>query len=141
MKALAALALLLALVANSDDVVDTAKDAKAKRKKSTTKVITNADVKKSKGKIVTTSVPHTTPEKVPSLSDQAEAKRAAENRAAELRAAHDKLVADLEKQLEVLEQQYYDETDLAKRDTEIVKKFNDVKAKLDAAHASAPPKP
>ena len=40
-----------------------------------------------------------------------------------------------------IEQAYYDENDLAKRDTEIVKKFNDVKAKLDATRADAPPKP
>jgi hypothetical protein len=86
-------------------------------------------------------VPETPVEKVQSLSEQADAKRAAENTAAELRAAYEKLVADLEKQLVVIEQQYYDENDLTKRDTEIVKKFNEVKAKLDAAHATAPPKP
>lgn len=140
MKTFAAIALLLALI-GTDDVVDAAKEAKAKRKKSTSRVITNADVKKSKGKIVTTNVPETPVEEVPSLSEQAEVKRAAENKAAELWAAYEKLVADLEKQLAVIEQQYYDESDLTKRDTEIVKNFNEVKAKLDAAHASAPPKP
>ncbi|HYC89780.1 MAG TPA: hypothetical protein VEO54_11255, partial [Thermoanaerobaculia bacterium] len=49
-----ALALLLLLLAADDTLVDAARDAKARRKKSTTKVLTNADVKKSKGKIATT---------------------------------------------------------------------------------------
>ncbi|HLE55794.1 MAG TPA: hypothetical protein VJB15_01790, partial [Rhodothermia bacterium] len=61
MKTLA-LALLLVsggaaaeLAVAPQDVVSAAKDAKAKRKKSTTKVLTNADVKKSKGVIGTTT--------------------------------------------------------------------------------------
>ena len=144
-----ALALLLALggvAAASDDpkpadVVDVAKEAKAKRKKSTTKVITNADVKKSKGKLVTTNVPNTPIEKQPTIVEQQEAKRAAEKIAAERRAKYEKLVADLEKQLAAIEQAYYDENDLVKRDTEVVKKFNDVKAKLDAARAAPPTEP
>jgi len=144
-----ALALLIALggVAAASpgddlkDVVDAAKESKAKRKKSTSKVITNADVKKSKGKIATTNVPNTPIEKQPSLLEQQEAKRAADKIASERRAKYDKLVADLEKELAAIEQAYYDENDLAKRDTEIVKKFNDVKAKLDAARADPPPEP
>ena len=143
-----ALALLIALggvaaalpADDLKDVVDAAKESKAKRKKSTGKVITNADVKKSKGKIATTNVPNTPIEKQPSIVEQQEAKRAADKIASERRAKYDKLVADLEKELAAIEQAYYDENDLTKRDTEIVKKFNDVKAKLDAARA-APPKP
>ena len=42
------LALILALLVADDSLVDAAKEAKAKRKKSTTRVLTNADVKKSK---------------------------------------------------------------------------------------------
>jgi len=145
-----ALALLLAVAGatvviaddpQAVDVVDVAKEAKAKRKKSTSKVITNADVKKSKGKIATTNVPNTPIEKTPSIVEQQEAKRAADKIAAERRAKYEKLVADLEKELAAIEQAYYDENDLAKRDTEIVKKFNDVKAKLDAARAAPPTKP
>ncbi|HEV7240404.1 MAG TPA: hypothetical protein VGQ36_14280 [Thermoanaerobaculia bacterium] len=140
-----ALALLLAfggaVIADDPkpDVVDVAREAKAKRKKSTSKVITNADVKKSKGKIVMTNVPDTPIEKSPTLMEQAEARRAAEKIASERRAKYDKLVADLEKELAAIEQAYYDENDLTKRDTEIVKKFNEVKAKLDAARAAPPP--
>ena len=147
-----ALALLLALggvalavaddpkdAAPPKDVVDIAKEAKAKRKKSTSKVITNADVKKSKGKIVTTNVPDTPIEKQPTIVELQEAKRAADKLAAERRTKYDKLVADLEKELAALEQAYYEENDLTKRDTEIVKKFNAVKAKLDAAKADPPP--
>jgi hypothetical protein len=121
------------------DVVDAAKVSKAKRKKSTGKVITNADVKKSKGKIATTNVPNTPIEKQPSLVEQQEVKRAADRIASERRKKYDKLVAELEKELAAIEQAYYDENDLVKRDTEIVKKFNDVKAKLDAARADPPP--
>ncbi len=116
------------------DLTDAAKDAKAKRKKSTSKVITNADVKKSKGKIVETpNVSATAPEKEPTLTEKYEARRAADKVASENRAKLETLVADLEKELAALEQQYYDENDLARRDGEIVKKFNDTKAKLDAA--------
>lgn len=128
------------VVPDPKDVVDIAKESKAKRKKSTSKVITNADVKKSKGKIATTNVPNTPIEKQPSIVEQQEAKRAADRIASERRAKYDKLVADLEKELAAIEQAYYDENDLTKRDTQIVKKFNDVKAKLDAARA-APPEP
>lgn len=144
-----ALALLIALggvaaASPADDlknVVEAAKESKAKRKKSTGKVITNADVKKSKGKIATTNVPNTPIAKQPTILEQQEAKRAADKIATERRAKYDKLVADLEKELAAIEQAYYDENDLVKRDTEIVKKFNDVRAKLDAARAAPPTEP
>lgn len=135
MKVLALiLTLCLAAAALAGDLTNAAKGAKSKRQKSTSKVITNADVKKSKGKIVET--PNLAPapvEKEPTLTEQFEAKKAAEKAANELRAKHGQLVADLEKELAAIEQQYYEENDLDRRDTEIVKKFNDVKAKLDAA--------
>lgn len=128
------LALCLGTAALANDLVDAAKEAKSKRKKSTSKVITNADVKKSKGKIVETpNVPAAPVEKEPTLTEKHEAQKVADKVANELRAQHEKLVADLEKELAAIEQQYYDENDLNRRDTEIVKKFNDVKAKLDAA--------
>ncbi|HET8796143.1 MAG TPA: hypothetical protein VFO89_00540 [Thermoanaerobaculia bacterium] len=135
MKALTLiLALCLGTAALAGDLTTAAQGAKSKRKKSTSKVITNADVKKSKGKIVET--PNLSPapvEKEPTLTEQFEAKKAAEKAANELRAKQEQLVADLEKELAAIEQQYYEENDLNRRDTEIVKKFNDVKAKLDAA--------
>jgi hypothetical protein len=129
-----ALCLGTAALAFAGDLSDAAKGAKSKRKKSTSKVITNADVKKSKGKIVQTPNVSAMPvEKEPTLTEQYEAQRAAEKTASELRAQREKAVADLEKELAALEQQYYDENDLNRRDTIIVKKFNDVKTKLDAA--------
>ena len=133
------LALLLALIAADDSLVGAAKEAKEKRKKSTTKVITNADVKKSKGKIATT--PNVSAEPVapaPSSTETYEAARKAEKELAAKRAASDELIASLEKELAAVERSYFDENDLNKRDTVIVKRFNDVKAKLDAARAARP---
>ena len=138
MKSLALiLALCLGTAALAGDLTDAAKGAKSKRKKSTSKVLTNADVKKSKGKVVDT--PNLSPEikKEPGLIEQYEAKRAAEKAASEARAEREKLIAGLEKELAAIEQLYYDENNPTRRDTEIVRKFNDVRAKLDAARAQA----
>lgn len=139
MKVLAvilALCLGTAGLAHAGELTNAAKGAKAKRQKSNSKVITNADVKKSKGKIVETPNVQAGPvEKEPTLTEKHEAQRAADKVASELRAESEKLVADLEKELAAIEQQYYDENDLNRRDTEIVKKFDDVKAKLDKARA------
>lgn len=133
------LALLLALLAADDSLVGAAKEAKEKRRKSTTKVITNADVKKSKGKIATT--PNVSAEPVAPAATSTElheAARKAEKELAAKRAASDELIAALEKELAAIERSYFDENDLNKRDTEIVKRFNDVRAKLDAARAARP---
>lgn len=111
-----------------------AKEAREKRKKSTTKVITNADVKKSKGKVV---VGKPAPEPVapagPSLAEQYETtyRNIVANR--EKVAAVAKTVASLEKELAAIETQYYEENDLDRRDREIVVKFNETRAKLEAA--------
>jgi hypothetical protein len=128
------LALALLLLTANDTLVDTAKTAKANRRKSTGKVITNSDVKKSKGKIGQTSA--TAPVDGPaeeSLVDKQKSMRKAraeyEARSAAARAA----VARLEKEVAALEQQYYDENDLDYRDGELVRRFNDAKRKLDAA--------
>jgi len=133
------LALLLVLLAADDTLVDAAKDAKAKRKKSTTRVLTNADVKKSKGKIATT--PNVSGEPVksePTLMEKYTASRAAEKASAERRAANEKQIADLEKELAAIEASYYNENDLNYRDTVLVKRFNDVKAKLAIARTALP---
>ena len=131
------LALCLGTAAFAGDLTDAARGAKSKRKKSTSKVLTNADVKKSKGKVVDT--PNLSPEikKEPGLIEQYEAKRAAEKAASEARAERERLIAGLEKELAAIEQLYYDENNQPRRDTEIVRKFNDVRAKLDAARAQA----
>jgi hypothetical protein len=128
----------------SDDLVDTAKEAKAKRRKSTTKVITNADVKKAKAKIATTGAPSTPVQPEPTLMEKHVATREAERIAAERKAVAEKMVGELEKELAALEQKYYEENDLDRRDTEIVKRFNATKEKLDAARselAALSPKP
>jgi len=141
MKSLAlVLALCLCMMPSTEafagDLTAAAKDAKSKRKKSTSKVITNADVKKSKGKIIETpNISATAPAKEPTLTEKHEAQKAADKAASDLRLQHDRFVADLEKQLAAIEQMYYEENDLNRRDTELVKRFNDVKAKLDAARA------
>jgi len=121
----------------SQELVDRAKAAKAQRKASTTRVITNADVKKSKGKIAQTSVPATAVEAPPSetLTERHEAAKKASAAAQAKRASAEKNVADLEKAVAAIEQQYYEENDLDRRDGEIVQRFTAAKAKLDAARA------
>lgn len=135
MKRLALALLLIATSLVADDVVDAAKAAKANRRKSTTKVITNEDVKKSKGTLIERPLPPIEVQREPGLLEQQRAKKKAETARHEQRAAAEERVADLEAELAAIEQQYYDENDLNKRDTEIVKRFLEVKAKLDQARA------
>ena len=132
---IATLCLGMAVLAFAGDLSDAAKGAKSKRRTSTSKVITNADVKKSKGKIVQTPNLPATVEKQPTLTEKHEAQKAADKAANALRTKQETLVNRLETELAAIEQQYYDENDPNRRDTEIVKKFNDVKAKLDAARS------
>ena len=127
------LALILALLAADGTLVDVAKDAKEKRRKSTSKVITNADVKKSKGKVQTTNAPTTPVVREPTLMEKHQATRAAEAATAAHKAKYEPVIAQLEKELAAIEQSYYNENDLTRRDTQLVTRFNDVKAKLDAA--------
>lgn len=137
LAAILALCLGTAGLAHAGELTNAAKGAKSKRQKSTSKVITNADVKSSKGKIIETpNVPPTPVEKEPTLAEKHAARRAADSAASRLRAETERLVADLEAELASIEQQYYDENDLNRRDTEIVKKFDDVKAKRDEALAT-----
>ena len=136
MKRFALAVLILATTVVADDVVDAAKAAKAKRKKSTTKVITNADVKKSKGAIAeTTLAPLPESAAGPSLVEQHAARKKAEAENAEALRTSKEKVAKLEQELAAIEQQYYEENDLDRRDTEIVRRFKDVRTKLDAARA------
>lgn len=137
MKRLALAVLLIAATAvHADDLTDAARAAKAKRKKSTTRVITNADVKKAKGNVIENKAPAPPVEAQPeSLVDQ-QARMRKERAAADASlSAVQRKVADLEKEATLLEQRYYEENDLDRRDGELVKRFNDVKARLDAAYA------
>jgi hypothetical protein len=142
-----ALAVLLAVAlaaigeqqsAGTTQLVEAAKAAKAKRKASTTRVLTNSDVKKSKGKIGQTSLAATpiAPADTQTLTERHEAsKKAAADREARLTAART-AVATLEKTVATIEQQYYEEGDLTRRDTILVPRFGEAKAKLDAARAA-----
>jgi hypothetical protein len=148
MKRLLLAVLLIATTAMlADDLVETARAAKAKRKKSTTKVITNADVKKAKSTLAVTQTPDTPIEAAPTESSlQKQARERKEQSAADLRlSAARKTVADFEKELAAAEQKYYEENDLNRRDGELVRRFNAVKAKLDTARKELevlmPPEP
>jgi len=128
-------ALVIAALQNDTTaLVEASKAAKAKKKTSTTKVITNADVKKSKGKLSehsATPVPATKPE--PTLLEKQAAERTERLTLEAKRAELEKNVAALEHEVAALEQSYYESDDLDYRDTVIAKKFAETKAKLDAA--------
>jgi hypothetical protein len=134
MKLLVLALMLAALQSDTTALVEAAKEAKAKRKTSTSKVITNADVKKSKGKVTQrpgSTAPDVKPE--PTLLEKQAADRAAllviETKRAEL----EKTIAALAPEVAALEQKYYETDDLDQRDKVVAPKFADMKAKLDAA--------
>lgn len=140
MKRLAVLFLLCAFTAASgradDSLVSASRDAKSKRKKSTTKVLTNADVKKSKGTLIDSKAAQTpVPEPGPGLVEQYEAAKQTRALTDAKIAAFEKEIAALEKELAAIEQSYYEENDLQRRDIDIVKRFNDTKKKLDDTRA------
>jgi hypothetical protein len=141
MKRLAVFFLLCVVTATSgradDSLVDASKNAKSKRKKSTTKVITNADVKKSKGTLIDTKasqVPIAPAE--PGLVERYEAAKQIKTINDAKIAVLEKDVATFEKELAAIEQSYYDENDLRKRDTDLTRRFAETKAKLDAARGA-----
>ena len=135
MKKAALALLLIASVASGASLVEAAKAAKAKPKKCTAKVITNSDVKKSKGVLVESSAAAkpvgAEPEE--SLVEKQESMRRARTEHAEALRIAEATVAALQKELAAIEQQYYDENDLDRRDREIVKRFELTRQKLDAA--------
>ncbi len=121
------------------DLVQTAKQTKAKRKKSSTKVITNKDVKKSKGKLIVLSTPVDDKPAAPTetagpLQKQDASLRERNEAQARLTAAQKK-VDGLQKELDALEQQYYEENDPNYRDHVIQQRFAQTKRQLeDAQH-------
>ena len=132
---LIAIAMLLLALEQSDTaaLVEASKEAKAKRKGSTTKVITNADVKKSKSKVVERPGVPVTIKPKPTLAETHEAERKARVAREEQLKALSETIAQLESELAKLEQSYFEENDLDVRDAEIVKRFNETKVKLDEA--------
>jgi hypothetical protein len=146
-RLLLAVLLIAATAVFGDDLVDAAKAAKANRKKSTTKVITNTDVKKAKAKLAQhkpSEIPVEAASTESSLEKQSR-ERLAQTAADVKLAAAKKTLAEFEKELAAVEQKYYEENDLDRRDKELVRRFNDVKAKRDAAkkelEALIPPPP
>jgi len=135
MKLVLVALLIASLQSDTTALVEASKEAKAKKKSgTTTKVITNADVKKSKGKLVErpgTKAPDVKPE--PTLLEKQAAERtarlAAEAKRAELQATIDAL----EKEVATLEASYFATNDLDYRDNVIAKRFAEKKTKLDAA--------
>jgi len=104
------------------------------------KVITNADVKKAKGKLIELPskggpVPFHVLDQKSSLEKHDDALKAAA--AAERQAnAAQKKISDLEKELAAIEQSYYDENDPTYRDDVIRKKFEEKQRELEGARAA-----
>ena len=140
MKSLIAIALFLIAAAGTADDSPLVKSAKANggpKKKSTTKVITNADVKKSGGKVTTlppakavATVTVATPLGPIAAQDKLLHDRAAAQKRTDLAQAK---VNDLDKELDRLEQAYYAENDPNYRDKTIAERFEQTKKQLESA--------
>ena len=132
------IALLVLALAQSDTtaLVEAAKDGKAKRKTSGRRVITNADLAKSKGKVIQRKPEDLAPlPPVESLIDKHEAQRKAKALLDEQLRTLDATIAALVNEVAVIEQAYFEAHDLDYRDKELVAKFTETKAKLDKARA------
>jgi hypothetical protein len=134
MKLVLVALIVASLQSDTTALVEASKEAKAKKKTSTTKVITNADVKKSKGKLSERPASKAPEEKPgPTLLEKQAAERtarlASEAKRAELQATIDAL----EKEVAALEASYFAANDLDYRDNVIAKQFAEKKTKLDAA--------
>jgi paraquat-inducible protein B len=123
--------------APSPSLVETAKQAKAKRRTSSTKVITNKDVKKSKGKLIVLSTPvddkPAAPTETTGPLQKQDTKYRQRKDAQEHLDAVQKKVDGLQKALESIEQQYYEENDPNYRDQVIQKRFAQTKRQLEDA--------
>ena len=126
--------------APTKDLVSAAKDAKGKRKQPSTKVLTNADVKKSKGKLIVLSSTEkagagTAAGDVDPLTPMQRHDATYRERLVideKVRAAQTRVDA-LEKELLDLESRYYEENDPDRRDRIIRSKFEEVRKSLDEA--------
>ncbi len=116
------------------DLVTTAKQSKEKRKKSSTRVITNKDVRKSKGKLIvlTTPADKTAPQAATPAQDPDKLFRERRDATERLQAAQKK-VDGLQKELDSIEQQYYRENDPNYRDQVIQQRFAQTKRHFDDA--------
>ncbi|HEX6178463.1 MAG TPA: hypothetical protein VF057_08885 [Thermoanaerobaculia bacterium] len=117
-----------------EELVEAAKEAKSKRKRPSSKVITNADVKKSKGTLIelpasSTPGPEAT---VPSFVQRDIAYRERLELEAKISAAEAKL-ATIEKELQDLEYLYYAENNPDRRDHVIRKRFEEKQKEFESA--------
>ena len=135
MKIVLVALIVASLQSDTTALVEASKEAKAKKKSgTTTKVITNADVKKSKGKLSQrpgTKAPEVKPE--PTLMEKQAAERTARLAGEAKRADLQTTIAALEKEVAALEASYFAANDLDYRDNVIAKQFAEKKTKLDAA--------
>src|SRR5436853_152827 len=140
MKRLTTLLFCLAAVAASAEDSPLVKAAKANggpKRKTTKKVITNHDVKRSKGKLADLPTKAASPSSPPapvkgSLQTQDDQRRAQAVATERVATAQTK-VNDLQKELLRLEQAYYEAADPNYRDTQIQDRFNQTKHQLDDA--------
>ena len=144
-KTLVIIGLLLAAVLHAEDspLVKAANAGKATKKKSTKKVITNADVKKSTGTLkvlpakngqqpaAATAATTTAPAKT--STEKKQQALAASNAAAKRVATAESSVNELQQQLQRIEQTYYETNDPNYRDTEVKQRFDQTKRQLDDA--------
>ena len=127
--------------APTKDLVSAAKDAKGKRKQPSTKVITNADVKKSKGKlIVLSSNEAKAPESAKEIDPLTPLQRHDANHRERLLVdekmqAAQARVDELEKELLDVELRYYEENDPDRRDRIIRVKFEETRKALEEARS------
>ena len=118
------------------ELVKRAAEAKAKRKKSSTKVITNKDVKKSKGKLIELPPSAQKPQpKVSTIPTAAEQDAMYHDRKAadEHLDAAQKKVDELQKALDDIEQRYYEENDPNYRDNVLQQRFQQTRRQLEDA--------
>jgi len=133
-----AIAIFLIAAAGFADDSPLVKAAKANGgpKKSKTKVITNADVKKSSGKVSTlpAAAKSAAPAAAPPMSVADQDKLLHDRAAAQKRTdAAQAKVTDLDKELDRLEQAYYAENDPNYRDKTIAERFEQTKKQLESA--------
>jgi len=118
-------------------LVKAAKSSGGPKRKSTKKIITNDDVKRSKGKLVTlppkTAPATTAPGPVKGSLEKQDDQRRAQSVATERVSVAQAKVTDLEKELARLEQAYYEAADPNYRDTTIQTRFIQTKRQLDDA--------
>ncbi|HXH38641.1 MAG TPA: hypothetical protein VNN08_08440 [Thermoanaerobaculia bacterium] len=131
--------LLVATTGLADDspLVKAAKANGGPKKKTTKKVITNADLDKSSGKKTTpapAAKPATPPAAAPAGSIAEQDKLFHDRAAAKIRGdAAQAKVNDLEKELDRIEQAYYAENDPNYRDKNIAERFEQTKKQLETA--------